>query len=354
MGDATLIDWELAERVARGMAGTGTGKRSVRTPDIRRAARGSVGAVSDYTGLEPRRRSPSPELLDRPEWIQANVASLRSMLATVEDQIAGSLGLPDPLGSGLRRAAGMAVGVEVGVASGFLAQRVLGQYDVALVGPSRPARLLFIAPNLADARTRLGVDREPFLRWIALHEATHVVQFGAVPWLREHVGGMGQELMTGAFTSVSLGEVARSARGFLTTDPRRLVGAIRGGRWLDPVIGSEQRKLMDRLQATMAVVEGYSEHVMDEIGEQIGPAFPRMRAQMEARRSRRRSPLEAILSKLLGLDQKMLQYRQGKAFCDEVVDRRDIETLNLVWSEPSALPSSAELVDPGRWLRRVA
>ena len=81
-------------------------------------------------------------------------------------------------------AAGAAAGVELGIVSGYLAQRVLGQYDVALIGPSRPPRLLFVAPNLAEAQRRIGADREPFLRWIALHEATHVVQFGAVPWLR--------------------------------------------------------------------------------------------------------------------------------------------------------------------------
>src|SRR3954447_15255691 len=205
MTDTTLIDWELAERVARGVAGSGTGKRSVRLPDIRKATRGSVGAVRDYTGLEPEHRSPPAELLDRPEWIEANVASLRDMLSTVEVDLMGSVQLPGPLGAGLRRAAGMAVGLEVGVASGFLAQRVLGQYDVALIGPSRPARLLFLPPNLAHAQNRLAarplsagrtpaathngmaVPREPFLRWIALHEATHVVQFSAVPWLRDHI-----------------------------------------------------------------------------------------------------------------------------------------------------------------------
>lgn len=332
MSEGGIIDWALAERVARGMAGSGTGKRSVRLADLRKATRGSVGAVRDYTGLEPARRSPSAELLDRPEWIEANVASLRSMMRGVEERLADSRQLPGPLGSSVRLAAGTALGVEIGIASGFLAQRVLGQYDVALMGPQRSPRLLFVAPNLAEARTRLGVDRDPLLRWIALHEATHVVQFGAVPWLREHVGGIGQELLDGAFSFQ-----------LLPPDPRRLVRAMQA-----------PRDLMDRLQATMAVVEGYSEHVMDVIGEGIGPAYPELRARMELRRDRRRGPLEAILSRLLGLDQKMRQYRIGKEFCDEVVARRGIEGLNRVWSEPDALPSTPELEEPGRWISRVA
>lgn len=353
MTEPSLIDWNLAERVARGLAGNGTGKRSVRLADLRKATRGSVSAVRDYTGLEMRGRAPSTEVLDRSEWIEANTVSLRAMTAGIEAELSDSLRLPGPLGGGARRAAGAAAGVELGVASGYLAQRVLGQYDVALIGPARPARLLFVAPNLAEARKRLDVDREPFLRWIALHEATHVVQFGAVPWLREHLGSVAQELLAGAFAQVSLERLGRSARTLLTPDPRRLLAALRNGDWLSPFVAAPQRRLMEGLQATMAVVEGYSEHVMDRIGVEIGPAYPELRARVEARRDQR-GAIDSILSRVLGLDQKMRQYRHGKAFCDEVVERRGIEVLNLAWSEPEAMPSAAELKAPGEWISRVA
>ncbi len=352
MSEQTLIDWPLAERVARGLAGTGTGKRSVRVADLRKATRGSVAAVHGYTGLEPRGRAPSTEVLDRGEWIEANTVSLKAVTAGIEEEIAESRRIPGPLGGGLRRAAGAAAGVELGLVSGYLAQRVLGQYDVALIGPARPARLLFVAPNLADARQRLDVEREPFLRWIALHEATHVVQFSSVPWLREHLSAIAQELMSGAFAQISLERLARSARSLITPDPRRLLAALREGDWLSPFVAEPQRALMESLQATMAVVEGYSEHVMDVIGAEIGPAYPELRARVDARREGR-STIDSIVSRILGLDQKMRQYRHGKAFCDEVVERRGIETLNRVWSEPEAMPSAAELAAPGEWIARV-
>ena len=87
---------------------------------------------------------------------------------------------------------------------------------------------------------------------------------------------------------------------------------------------------MDRVQATMAVVEGYAEHVMDEVGEQALPHYEGLREAMQRRRSSRSAP-ERLLQKLLGLDLKMRQYEDGKAFCDAVVATRDIETLNRVW-----------------------
>ncbi len=348
-----VIDWGLAERVARTLAGNGTGKRSVRQSDLRRAARGSVGVVRDYTGLETRGRLPAAEVVDRREWIGANISSLRAMSGAMEQNLASSLDLPGPLGSGLRAAAGAAAGVELGLVSAFLAQRVLGQYDVALIGPARPARLLFVAPNLAEAQRRLGAERAPFLRWVALHEATHVVQFGAVPWLRDHIGGHAEEILSGAFASVSSSELARAARRLLSPDPRRLLAALRNGKWRSPFIGRRRVRLLHNLQAAMTIVEGYSEHVMDAVIADLDGSFAELRGRMERGREQR-GLIEALLGRLLGLDLKLRQYKLGKEFCDEVARRRGIETLNKVWSEPAALPRPSELERPGRWLARVA
>jgi coenzyme F420 biosynthesis associated uncharacterized protein len=348
-----VIDWGLAERLARTLAGNGSGKRSVRQMDLRRAARGTVGVVRDYTGLEPKGRLPSAEVVDRREWIGVNIDSLRSMSAGVEQSLASSLDLPGPFGSGLRAAAGAAAGIELGLVSAFMAQRVLGQYDVALIGPSRPARLLFVAPNLAEAQRRLGAERDPFLRWVALHEATHVVQFGAVPWLREHIGSHAEELLSGAFASVSTSELARAARRLLNPDPRRLVAALRNGEWRSPFIGKRRARLLRDLQATMTVVEGYSEHVMDAVIADLDEPFGELRERFERGREQR-GLIESLLGRLLGLDLKLRQYQVGKSFCDEVAERRGIKTLNKVWEEPGTLPRPSELQHPGRWLARVA
>jgi coenzyme F420 biosynthesis associated uncharacterized protein len=281
------------------------------------------------------------------------MTSLRSMSSGMEDNLASSLNLPGPLGSGLRAAAGAAAGVELGLVSAFMAQRVLGQYDVALIGPARPARLLFVAPNLAEAQRRLGAQREPFLRWVALHEATHVVQFGSVPWLRDHIGGHAEEILTGAFASVSISELAKAARRLVSPDPRKLVAAVRNGEWRSPFIGRRRVRLLRQLQATMTIVEGYSEHVMDAVVADLDEEFGELRGRMERGRDQR-GLIEALLGRLLGLDVKLRQYRLGKEFCDEVAQRRGIETLNKVWSEPAALPRPSELEHPGRWISRVA
>ena len=114
----------------------------------------------------------------------------------------------------------------------------------------------------------------------------------------------------------------------------------------------EQRAIMERVQAAMSVIEGYSEHVMDVVGASVLPAYEGLRAAMERRRRSRSAP-ERVLQRLLGFEMKMRQYEQGKRFCDAVVDQVGIEGLNAVWRTPADMPSPAELDDPAAWISRT-
>jgi putative hydrolase len=100
------------------------------------------------------------------------------------------------------------------------------------------------------------------------------------------------------------------------------------------------------------VLEGYAEHVMDAVGAEVLPDLPGLRAALDRRR-RDRSGLLRVLERLIGLDLKLRQYEQGKAFCDAVVARGGIAVLNRVWAAPEALPTLAELDDAGAWIART-
>src|SRR5206468_9208876 len=140
------------------------------------------------------------------------------------------------------------LGLEAGALSGFLAGRVLGQYEFPVLDPAAPARLLFVAPNLGQAAGALDAPPDQLLRWVALHETTHALQFGGVPWLREHIAALVRELL-----------------GVLELDPRRLftglpdfsdlkglVSKVREDGLAMVVVGPAHRELLDRLQAFMA------------------------------------------------------------------------------------------------------
>jgi coenzyme F420 biosynthesis associated uncharacterized protein len=252
------------------------------------------------------------------------------------------------LGGVVGGAAGAVLAVEAGAISGFLAGRVLGQYEFPVLDPDAPARLLFVAPNLAHATTTLDTDAERLLRWVALHEITHALQFGGVPWLRAHLSGLVRELV-GAL-DVDPGKLFSQLPGL--DDLRGLVDAVREGGIATVVLGTERRELMDRVQAFMALLEGYAEHVMDTVGAEVIDDLPRLRAAMERRRADRTGLLR-LFEKLIGMDMKLRQYEHGKRFCDGVVERAGIAGLNRAWEAPDRLPSLAELDDPGGWLART-
>src|SRR6266513_6324948 len=80
---------------------------------------------------------------------------------------------------------------QVGVLVGYLARRVLGQYDIALLGEASTAggKLYFVEPNLQQVEETLGVPPDELRRWIALHEATHAHEFELYPWVRPYLNG---------------------------------------------------------------------------------------------------------------------------------------------------------------------
>jgi len=115
----------------------------------------------------------------------------------------------------------------------ILSQRVLGQYDLALLDATVTPRLLLVAPNLAQAAGNLSLDRDELVLWVTIHEITHAVQFSGAPWLREHIGGMLRELIDGLQMSVigGVGDAkdAGSAGGFpKLPDPRELRAMVAG------------------------------------------------------------------------------------------------------------------------------
>jgi coenzyme F420 biosynthesis associated uncharacterized protein len=345
-----LVDWNLAERLALALAGSGPewdGSEEELRSESDRAAR----LVRRYTRLRPKGRLPEAELVDRAEWARVNLESFAQLSSQVEEHLEQRVsGSDNGRVSGIQRTiVRAATGAEAGLAVGFLSQRVIGQYDVALIGPARAPRLLFVGPNLSSARARLGVDRDLFLRWIALHETTHAVHFAAVPWLREHVGGIAEELFQKAALEVKPGEILGK---LVRLNPRELVRSMKAGELATLLLPEDQRKLVDRLSATMTLVEGYAEHVMDAVGDQLDPGYANLRRALDRDRERR-GFLDSIVSRVLGLEMKLAQYRRGKAFADEVVRTHGIRTLNRAWSGPDALPRPEELDSPADWVERV-
>src|SRR4051794_22734688 len=342
-----MVDWGLARQIAALAAGRGTEEE----PPFDAAALSleMEPAVAGYTRLALSSPTPPAEVVTRAEWASVNIRPLEHILDPVAARLDERLSSAGPLAGALRGGASAILAAECGLVMGYLSSRVLGQYDVSLLGAETDPRLLFVGPNLAGAVRDLEVDADAFGRWICAHELTHVFQFQGVPCLREHMAGLLRR-----YVETLEVRMEKGSAGALTSlpDPQKLVSTFRGGGLGARVQSPEQRALMEEVQAAMSVVEGYSEHVMDALAAEFIPGHEELRAAMDRRRASRSAP-QRIIEKLLGFDVKLRQYVQGKKWADSVASLAGIEGLNRVWSSPDALPTASELQHPGAWLKRT-
>jgi putative hydrolase len=383
MAVTRAIDWDTAQRVGELIAGAppygGALGRSVQP-----LAHDFARRVSAHTGLELPAELPPLEMVDRPGWIAANLQTMRPLLdpllerlaggeepdaehpngqdsAQAGDERRGNGGLGGLFAGPLRAASGSlsavpghVLGAQLGAVTGMLSQRVLGQYDLSLLDASAPPRLLLLAPNLAAAASKLRVDRDELVAWVAIHEITHAVQFSGAPWLRDHLGGMLGELLDGL--QVAPGSGLPDPRALLDRARSGELGALldraRHGELLRLTLGEDRWQLVERMQATMSLIEGHAEQTMDAVGAEVLPSLPRLRVAMTRRRESRGLPWR-VLERMLGLELKMRQYEVGRRFCDAVVEAGGTELLAVAWRSAEELPSSAELDEPQRWIERV-
>jgi coenzyme F420 biosynthesis associated uncharacterized protein len=347
--EASLVDWGLALRLGRRLAGDAESRL-----DDASAAATSIEALAKalaYTTLKPAAPVPEVEVVSRDEWIASNLAELMKLLTPAEERLSSEFSLPGPLGPMARKALGAAAGAEAGAVMGYASKRVLGQYQVSLRADEGDPRMLLVGANLDEAAEKLGVSRDPFLLWVLVHEQTHSIQFGSVPWLREHLAGLVSELLDSASSGLDIGVIIGRAKGLIAPDPRAGLRRILDGELTRIFAGGKQAEVMDRMAAVMAVIEGYAEHVMDAASTDA-PELADMRERMDARRAQR-TGLADMIARVLGMGAKLRQYELGKRWCDAVALTAGIEGLDRVWENPEALPSLAELDDADAWIRRV-
>jgi coenzyme F420 biosynthesis associated uncharacterized protein len=286
-------------------------------------------------------------VIDRPRWVEANLDTFKVLM----DPLAAKLAASGKAPTGLTRSVGEKIGgAEIGALMSFMSSKVLGQFDPFWTGSAgEGGRLLLVAPNIVHAERQLGVDPHDFRLWVCLHEETHRVQFTAVDWMSGHLRSLIDEFVeatdvdSSALTSMvtdGFAEVVKIARG----DSDASIGEL--------FQNDRQREIVDRLTGIMSLLEGHADVVMDGVGPEVIPTVAEIRRRFTERRQGA-GGLDRLLRRLLGLDAKMRQYRDGAVFVREVNEMVGLSGFNAVWAEPANLPGKAEILDPAAWVKRV-
>ncbi|MER7810572.1 zinc-dependent metalloprotease [Streptomyces sp900116325] len=368
IGGAEMVDWNLAVATATRLVrpGPDISREEARevVAELRRHAKSAEEHVRSFTRMIPEGSEPedTPVLVvDRAGWIRANVAGFRELLRPLLEKMQDRRG-SSPGGAVLGAVGGKVTGVELGMLLSFLASRVLGQYETfAPAGRDLPGsadgggRLLLVAPNIVHVERELDVDPHDFRLWVALHEETHRTQFTGVPWLRDHLQGEIQSFLdeTDVDPMTVLERLREAAQSLAGGRPEGEDGEDGGRSLVEIVQTPAQREILGRLTAVMSLLEGHADYVMDGVGPEVVSSVAEIREKFQQRRARGASRLDQALRKLLGLDAKLRQYRDGERFVRAVVDEVGMDGFNRVWTSPNTLPTKAEIAAPADWIARV-
>lgn len=344
-GSSRLVDWRTASQIGARLAGTGPPLSDVERAriedDFARLVPEAESLVSEFTRLTPQGYRARAWVMSRSEWIDANLRGFQQVLEPLAERVFARKG---QAGGNVRR---KGLGLQVGMLMGYVARKVLGQYDLFLP-PDDDGLLYFVGPNVVGIERRFRFPREDFRMWLSLHEVAHRVQFGSVPWLRPFLMGRVDEYLS----SVEL-------------DAKRVVEALKraveemrtrkkasGQDLIFLLMTPEQRAIIERVQALMSLLEGHANYVMDRVGEGRVKNAARMRRGLQERR--KSSGVERTFQRVIGFESKIRQYDVGERFVARVVEAAGMDAFNRVWEGEANLPTMAEVLDPDQWLARVA
>ena len=366
------VNWELARQMGIAIAVMGAEEPVPTESDragLEDAARVAELRVAEFTSLSPPPELPHVRAVSRSHWIEASAAGLRAFVEPSAARVleafermgmeaAGGGEEPSPAAEdtpanpfaagGLEQLTPLLLGAQVGSVLGYLAQHVLGRYDIA-IPQADPSELHFVVPNIVKLASEWSLSSVEFRQWVAFHEVVHRFEF-ARPWARKHF----LELLADFASTLEfdLSSFRAMVEGLDMANPSAMQEMLGSEEALfGAVLDDEQRLKLARIQAFMAAAEGYGDHVTHALGEKLLPSYGQIEEAM--RRYRETETGDPVFERLLGIEMKRDHYWAGRAFCDRVASEAGEGLLARMWDSPEALPSMPELPEPTLWMARA-
>ena len=286
----------------------------------------------------------------RAEWIVSTTDAWKGLVEPIAASAVDSLGkaLPEearamagPLIGMISKATGAMVAGQVGSGLGALAGEVLGATDIGLP-LSAPGVAALVPANVAAFAGGLDVDDSDVLLYLALREAAHQRLFAHVPWLREHLIGAVTDYARGI--QIDTASMEEQVRGIDITNPSALQDAMEGGLF-DLAQSPAQQAALQRLEVTLALVEGWVDEVVGQATAERMPSASRLQEAVRRRRAAG-GPAEQTFATLVGLELRPRRLRDASTLWGSLRTRQGAEARDGVWMHPDLLPTAADLDDP--------
>jgi putative hydrolase len=290
----------------------------------------------------------------RAEWIVGTIDRWKRLVEPIAESSVSSLGsalpaeaqgMTGPIVGMLGKAVGAMLASQVGEGLGALAGEVLSASDVGLP-LGEPGKAALVMENVKDFAGGLDVSEEDVLLYLALREAAHQRLFARVPWLREHLLGAVAEYAQGIEVNTAnlQSSLEEKMRGIDMNNPDSMRELMEGGMF-DMEQSPGQQAALEKLEVTLALVEGWVDEV---VGQATAERMPNATKLQEAVRRRRAAggPAEDTFAALVGLELRPRRLRDASTLWGSLRTRQGAEARDGVWMDPALLPTAADLDDP--------
>ena len=287
----------------------------------------------------------------RAEWVVETIERWKVLVEPIAGSATSSVeqAMPEemramagPLIAMLSKASGAMVASQVGSGLGALAGEVLSASDIGLpLGPTGKAALL---PGNVEAFAAEvpDVTHDDVLLYLALREAAHQRLFAGVPWLRDHLIGAVADYGSGV--EINTSGMEEKLRGLDLTNPQAMQEVLSGGLFdLEP--SPTQKAALERLEVTLALVEGWVDEVVSQATAERMPAASKLQETVRRRRGAG-GPAEQTFATLVGLELRPRRLRDASTLWGSLRSRQGAEARDGVWMSAHLLPTAADLDDP--------
>ncbi|HVF73430.1 MAG TPA: zinc-dependent metalloprotease [Acidimicrobiales bacterium] len=351
------VHWEIARQMAQYLA-VGTEPEAnveplqrIRLEELVRVADLHVATTTGLTdGIL------KAEVVGKAEWASRTLRDYTTLLERLASGLAAvpdgepTDATPDFLGNLGQVLGPVMMGFQAGSMVGHLAQRAFGQYDLPIPRPAS-ATIVLVPANIDAFAADWSLPVDDLRLWVCLNEVAHHAVLN-----RPHVRARLEELLTAYVSGFRPEAAAFDDRfgAFDPTDPSSFQAAMADPESvLGAIQSDEQRRLLPRIEAVTAAVEGYVDHVMDSVGRGLVGSYGSLSEALKRRRVERGEG-DRFVEHLFGLELGQPQYDRGAAFVRGVLERAGDEGLSRLWESERTLPTPAEVDAPGLWLERIS
>ncbi|HRW20159.1 MAG TPA: zinc-dependent metalloprotease [Dermatophilaceae bacterium] len=236
---------------------------------------------------------------------------------------------------------------QTGQAVGGLAGDVLSATEIGL--PLVDDDTIALLPaRVAAFADDVHVDLDQVRLYLAVREAARARLFAHVPWLGSQLEAAVRDY--GRHISIDTDAIEQAVRSADLQNPQSLQDAFSQAQLFGQRRTPEQQAALTRLEATLALVEGW----VDLVTEQATAAhLPQAQALGEAvRRRRAGGPTHKTFAGLVGLELRPRRLRDARNLWAALESAGGMALRDSSWDYPDLAPTAADLDDPLGYVER--